>query len=80
MKAKISKINLTPKSKKLAHKLVDKMTDFAIDKMERKLLQARINAELYERLRERLKLDELTIQEFIEAAAAAYLTDDDIEV
>ena len=40
---------------------------------ERKLIQARIDADLYDRLRAKLKKDEIEIREFFEAAARAYL-------
>lgn len=40
---------------------------------ERKLIQARIEAGLYEKLRVALKKDGIEIKDFIEAAAKAYL-------
>lgn len=41
--------------------------------VDRKLIQARIEAGLYEKLRIRLKKDGVQIADFIEAAARAYL-------
>ena len=42
-------------------------------KVERKLIQARIEADLYEKLRAKLKKENVEIQDFFEAAAKAYL-------
>lgn len=41
--------------------------------VERKLIQARIEKGLYDKLRARLKKDDVQIADFIEAAAKAYL-------
>ncbi|PWU21880.1 MAG: hypothetical protein C5B49_01895 [Bdellovibrio sp.] len=41
--------------------------------VERKLIQARIEAEIYELLRIQLRQDNVQIADFIEAAAKAYL-------
>lgn len=41
--------------------------------IERKLIQARIEAGLYDKLRARLKRDGVQIADFVEASAKAYL-------
>lgn len=41
--------------------------------VERKLIQARIEATLYNKLRAKLKKDGVEIKDFIEASAKAYL-------
>jgi hypothetical protein len=41
--------------------------------VERKLIQARIDRGLYDKLRARLKKDDIDIRDFFEAAAKAYL-------
>jgi len=41
--------------------------------IDRKLIQARIEAGLYNKLRAKLKKDDVEIRDFIEAAAKAYL-------
>jgi hypothetical protein len=40
---------------------------------ERRLLQARINAAIYDKLRAKLKKEGIEIKDFMEAAAKAYL-------
>jgi hypothetical protein len=42
-------------------------------KADRKLIQARIEVGLYQKLRVRLKKDDVDIKDFFEAAAKAYL-------
>lgn len=70
--------NTTEKTKNLAKALRTKVDKHLPAKEhERKLIQARINEEIYEQLRETLKEDGLEIREFIEAAALAYLEEGD---
>lgn len=42
-------------------------------KQERKLIQARIDADVYEKLRAKLAKEKIDIKDFIEAAARAFL-------